>query len=524
MLWSLSVLLGLSPLLLDDAPASIKPSDGAPKPSQQQQSGQGKDWASGAALPKEQSAAPAVAAPAVAAPAAAPTVSCVAIKANFTDSWCQNSCGAQISSCPEDICKCGEGAAQESQAKAAKAPQALLGSASGGQLAVNLDAEQEQSAGNSYNVIVSIEPWFPNMYPNGRGLPKHDLLLLTGGSNLYKNAAYLPFVANPYLEDALPVMRNQKSPPVEQERNIDVLYRSSHCKREHSRNALASAVRVALERRNLTFRATGLCKAGGHGAEIVGDGKGGDAWDKGCSECARSKVVLALESCLEGADYLSEKIYLATSYGAIPAYRGNGQGLLDQIGFNRDAMIDRATFASDQDFAEYIAKLVADPTAVKQQMATRTWVSDSADNGVSKSKANVRKLTCKQLDTPGTQLHTIWERAKANGGRRLRIYGAGLAFSPPKTHSDPAAVREHLEKATRLWEELLCLPEDSLVIDNTKSQGADIHVVKPSGTSSPLYRSGSGGTWVGTTPPKVESTCATTHRKLGGGQGAQAYV
>ena len=412
---------------------------------------------------------------------------------------------------------------------AAAPPRALLGS--GGQLAVHLAVEPHApeekrspeehadathvnseefpnlSAGTSYNVIMSLEPWFPNMFPNGQGLPKNDLKLLTGGSNLYKDAAYLPFVANPYLEDALPVIENMKSRPVEQERNIDVLYRSSHCEREGSRDALASAVRVALERRNLTFRATGLCKAGGHGAETVGDGKGLDAWDEGCSECARSKVVLALESCLEGADYLSEKIYLATSYGAILAYRGNGQRLLDQIGFNRDAMIDRATFASDQDFAEYISKLVADSTAVKQQMATKTWISDSAENGATASKANVRTLTCKQLETPGTQLHTIWERAKANGGRRLRIYGAGQGASPPKADSGPVRQAE----VTRLWEELLCLPEDSLVIVPS-SQGADVNIVWPKGGAN---------SWAGTTPPKVGSTCATTPGKLGEG-GAQA--
>jgi len=390
-------------------------------------------------------------------------------------------------------------------ASGAAPPHALLGS--GGQLARSTAEPQalyeKDSSDDSYHVIMSLEPWFPNMFLNGQGLPRHDLLLLTGGSNLYEDAAYLPFVANPYLEDALPVLAQ----PVEEERNIDVLYRSSHCAREHSRDALASAVRVALERRNLTFRATGLCKAGGHGAEIVGDGKGVGAWVQGCSECARSKVVLALESCLEGADYLSEKIYLATSYGAILAYRGNGQRLLDQIGFNRDAMIDRATFASDQDFAEYISKLVADSTAVKQQMATKTWISDSAENGATASKANVRTLTCKQLETPGTQLHTIWERAKANGGRRLRIYGAGQGASPPKADSGPVRQAE----VTRLWEELLCLPEDSLVIVPS-SQGADVNIVWPKGGAN---------SWAGTTPPKVGSTCATTPGKLGEG-GAQA--
>ena len=396
-------------------------------------------------------------------------------------------------------------------AASAAAPQhAFLGS--GGQLA-RFTAEpqapyEKDSSDDSYHVIMSLEPWFPNMFLNGQGLPRHDLLLITGGSNLYQDAAYLPFVANPYLEDALPVLAHL----AEQERNIDVLYRSSHCAREKSREALASTVRVALERRNLTFRAIGLCKAGGHGAEIRGDGKGLDAWDQGCPECARSKVVLALESCLEGADYLSEKIYLATSNGAILAYRGNGQGLLDSMGFNRDAMIDRATFASDEDFAEYIAKLVADSTAVKQRMATKRWKSDSGYQDMSKAKENVRTLTCKQLHTPGTRLHILMKRAK-DGGRPLRIYGAGKGESPTKTHSPEIRAVE----VRRLWEELLCLPEDSLVLTQY-SQGADIQIIQ----TTTITKGHGADAWAGTTPPKVGSTCATTSHKLGDGQGAMA--
>jgi len=101
---------------------------GAPKQQQQQASGQGKDWASGAVLPKAAEAPSAVAeAPsaAVAVPLpslAAPTdPTCISIKTGTPDFWCQNSCGAQTNYCPEDTCKCGQGAVQESQAKASKA-------------------------------------------------------------------------------------------------------------------------------------------------------------------------------------------------------------------------------------------------------------------------------------------------------------------------------------------------------------------------------------------------------------------
>ena len=89
---------------------------GAPKAKQQQQaSSQGKDWASGAEIPKEAVAVPL---PSLAAPTD-PT--CVSIKTGTPDFWCQNTCGAQTNYCPEDTCNCGAGAVQESQAKAAAA-------------------------------------------------------------------------------------------------------------------------------------------------------------------------------------------------------------------------------------------------------------------------------------------------------------------------------------------------------------------------------------------------------------------
>ena len=126
-------------------------------PSKQQQAqasqpGMTKGWASGAVLPKAAEAPPLVAPSAVAvaptavavapvaelpvavAPAAvaedgtplpslaAPTdPSCISLKTGTPDFWCQNTCGAKTNYCPEDTCKCGKGALQESQAKASAA-------------------------------------------------------------------------------------------------------------------------------------------------------------------------------------------------------------------------------------------------------------------------------------------------------------------------------------------------------------------------------------------------------------------
>ena len=128
---------------------------GAPSKQQQAQAaqqGMTKDWASGAVLPKAAEAPPLVAPSAVAvaptavavapvaelpvavAPAAvaedgtplpslaAPTdPSCISLKTGTPDFWCQNTCGAKTNYCPEDTCKCGEGALKESQAKASAA-------------------------------------------------------------------------------------------------------------------------------------------------------------------------------------------------------------------------------------------------------------------------------------------------------------------------------------------------------------------------------------------------------------------
>ncbi len=80
----------------------------------QQQSGHGKDWASGAILPKETGVAPVD-------PTLASNRACVAVKPGYTDSWCQTTCGASPTACNADFCNCEAGASQQAQAKQQKA-------------------------------------------------------------------------------------------------------------------------------------------------------------------------------------------------------------------------------------------------------------------------------------------------------------------------------------------------------------------------------------------------------------------
>ena len=81
---------------------------GTPKQASQQQSGSaGKDWASGATLPKGTTEA---------APVGDTVTTCVALQPGYSDFWCQTTCQATgTKACPEDLCRCGAGAKQATQ-------------------------------------------------------------------------------------------------------------------------------------------------------------------------------------------------------------------------------------------------------------------------------------------------------------------------------------------------------------------------------------------------------------------------
>ena len=82
-----------------DAATDCMCSKGAEKPEQQSSGSAGKDWATGMDLPQGAVAA---------TPSTDPT--CKAIKAGYSDFWCQTSCGAAgTTACPEDLCSCEAG-------------------------------------------------------------------------------------------------------------------------------------------------------------------------------------------------------------------------------------------------------------------------------------------------------------------------------------------------------------------------------------------------------------------------------
>lgn len=90
----------------------------------------GVDWASGAPLPKAPTAPVADGTAVGAAPVAATPITegpaigggnkaCVSIQPGTSDYWCSTTCASGV--CPETICKCGDEAAAESDAKVADA-------------------------------------------------------------------------------------------------------------------------------------------------------------------------------------------------------------------------------------------------------------------------------------------------------------------------------------------------------------------------------------------------------------------
>jgi len=124
--------VGLSVRNQPQQQAALAP-EASPSPQPSPAAGPGIDWASGAPLPKAPTAPlaepPTTAVAPVAAPVpATPTVdnrnmggnmTCVSIQPGTSDYWCSTTCASGL--CPETICKCGDDAGAQSDAKVADA-------------------------------------------------------------------------------------------------------------------------------------------------------------------------------------------------------------------------------------------------------------------------------------------------------------------------------------------------------------------------------------------------------------------
>ena len=198
---------------------------------------------------------------------------------------------------------------------------------------------------------------------NHADIESFDLAIVAGGANLHDNAVHLPLLP---LEKwshldfhAAPVGK-----PAAQ-RSIDILYRSSHCTDE--REKLATAVREGAEAAGLSFVASGACTAGGERQAFDNDGWGH------CQECQDAKMVIAFENFSPGAEYLSEKPFLAWAHGAVPLYHGNGQALMDGAGLRRDCLVDARDFEDTSAFVRRVVELAKDPERLDAMRGTAPW-------------------------------------------------------------------------------------------------------------------------------------------------------
>lgn len=237
-----------------------------------------------------------------------------------------------------------------------------------------------------YRVFTGGEP------TNSLAFESFDLNLVSGGSNLAVNAFFLPLLMHEKSWTLQDPQRLGLEEPLAK-RPIDFLYRSSNCLPR--REALAAAVRKAFERAGLVFEASGGCKGrtpipqGQHPKGIQGNGDWGD-----CPECRRSKLIAAFENFADGEQYLSEKALLAAEYGALTAYHGNGQPLMDEIGMDASRHIDRAAYASDAAFADALVRLAQSPDELEGRRALPVFRDLSWQLG-RMNLTRVREHTCR---------------------------------------------------------------------------------------------------------------------------------
>ena len=76
--------------------------------------------------------------------------------------------------------------------------------------------------------------------------------------------------------------------------------------------------------------------------------------------------MLSFERYQNGSDYLSEKLFLPLEHGAIPAYFGNGQKIIDMLKVNRKSYVDRSDFESAEAFADKIIDLLRHPEELQR--------------------------------------------------------------------------------------------------------------------------------------------------------------
>ena len=221
---------------------------------------------------------------------------------------------------------------------------------------------------------------------NHADIESFDLAIVAGGANLHDNAVHLPLLP---LEKwshldfhAAPVGK-----PAAQ-RSIDILYRSSHCTDE--REKLATAVREGAEAAGLSFVASGACTAGGERQAFDNDGWGH------CQECQDAKMVIAFENFSPGAEYLSEKPFLAWAHGAVPLYHGNGQALMDGAGLRRDCLVDARDFEDTSAFVRRVVELAKDPERLDAMRGTAPLESDARLEDM----APLRALAARELPSP----------------------------------------------------------------------------------------------------------------------------
>ena len=197
----------------------------------------------------------------------------------------------------------------------------------------------------------------------------YDLCILSGGASLHANAFYLPL---------LPLEGEWTFPaPTDNinARPIDVLYRSSlHC--HLRRNQFARRIRTECEDHGFIFEAAGACTVGGR---RYTDTSEEHHW-AACHVCRESKVILALENFSPGHAYMSEKPFLGLEHGALVAYVGNGQELMNECGVNLEKFVfmgDDYSAASADAAARDIVSALRNPEKLRKAQVAPSFMNET---------------------------------------------------------------------------------------------------------------------------------------------------
>jgi hypothetical protein len=169
------------------------------------------------------------------------------------------------------------------------------------------------------------------------------------------------------LEDEILVQANLTTTS---RRSIDVLYTSSNCNPE--RETLVRTIRKQIEKHNLRFEYNGECSAGSAKRPISSR----DA-ERLYTPALDAKFMIAFSRSQDiGIDALDEKLSKAMKFGCIPLYHGVGQRLAQNMHIYPSSYLDRAQYASNDDFAQAVVAAARDPArmdTMQAEISTYKW-------------------------------------------------------------------------------------------------------------------------------------------------------